>query len=140
MYNPPYVHPNYMYGSNPPPRMASMDPTTGVGGPLGINPSNYTYPASNGFKVIPVASYDEAKAVPTNFMGDTLVLTDFSHGMIYTKFLDINTGSSIFQMYKLHVPETTNVPEYNVKEEIESLKKECAYIRKELGLDKEEAN
>lgn len=140
MYNSPYVHPNYLYGSNPSPRMAYMDPTAGVGGPAGINNSNYTYPAPNGFKVVPVASYDEAKAVPTNFMGDTLILTDFSHGMIYTKFLDVNTGSSVFQAYKIHVPESSNIPEYNIKEEIESLKKECAYIRKELGLDKEEVS
>lgn len=96
------------------------------------NTGNYSY------QVVPVASYDEAKAIPTNFMGGTTILTDFSHGMIYTKTLDVNTGNSVFQAFK-YVPEEPVAPlesEYDVKSEIEKLKQELAHICQELGIEK----
>lgn len=53
-----------------------------------------------GFVCRPVASQEEAKAVPTDFSGNMLVMTDLSHGAIYTKVLDPSTGSSVFDMYR----------------------------------------
>lgn len=45
------------------------------------------------FIVRPVASLEEAKAVPTDFSGAVTVMTDFSHGMIYTKALNYQDGT-----------------------------------------------
>lgn len=44
----------------------------------------YNYPsnAQNGVRVFSVGSYDEAKAIPTDFSGDMLILTDLYHGRI----------------------------------------------------------
>jgi hypothetical protein len=96
-------------------------------------------------RVRPVASYDEAKAVPTDFMGNLLVLTDLSHGCIYTKVLDPATGSSIFRVYKEVVepapqpePVAPPAPMYDPKAEIERLRSELEGIKHELGLDSKE--
>lgn len=53
-----------------------------------------------GFVCRPVASQEEAKAVPTDFSGNMLVMTDLSHGAIYTKVLDPVTGSAQFAVYQ----------------------------------------
>lgn len=58
-----------------------------------------------GFVCRPVASLEEAKAVPTDFSGNMLVMTDLSHGAIYTKVLDPASGSSVFDTYKKIVAE-----------------------------------
>lgn len=99
-------------------------------------PEQVAQPVQSGVKVIPVASITEAQAVPTDFMGDTLLLTDFAHGCIYTKVLNPNTGSAIFRAFKL----TEDVPqpmaaEYDAKAEIDKLKAELVAIRKELGIE-----
>lgn len=106
--------------------------------------TNYACQSQNAFTIIPVASFDEANAIPTDFSGSTIIMPDFSHGMIYTKTLDVKTGNSVFLPFK-YSPELLNppvqkqeVPEYDAKGEIEKLKQECAFIRKELGLDKNE--
>lgn len=110
-------------------------------------PGQGSYPASTqtGMRVRPVASYDEAKAVPTDFMGNMLILTDLSHGMIYTKVLDPATGSSIFKAYQL-LPEqapqiaqplTPPLPEYDVKSEIEKLRSELLHLKQELGIQED---
>lgn len=59
----------------------------------------------------PVASVEEAKAIPTDFNGNLMILPDFSHGMIHTKQLNYQDGSAIFQTYSLTpVMEETNPP------------------------------
>lgn len=119
--------------------VSPLDQQRGVQGAPTSNVGGYPYQVQDAFKVIPVASYDEAKAIPTNFMGGTTILTDFSHGMIYTKTLDVNTGNSVFQAFK-YIPEEPTVPvapEYDAKTEIEKLKQELAHICKELGIEKE---
>lgn len=52
----------------------------------------------------PVASEEEARAVPTDFSGATQVLLDCAHGMIYTKRLNFADGSAIFSSYRLAQP------------------------------------
>lgn len=52
----------------------------------------------------PVASEEEARAVPTDFSGATQVLLDCAHGMIYTKRLNFTDGSAIFSSYRLAQP------------------------------------
>lgn len=93
----------------------------------------------SGFQVIPVASYDEAKAIPTDFAGNTLILLDLSHGMIYTKGLDVSNGTSVFRAYRIQEAEpTANSNEFDAKGEVERLKKDMDRIKKELGLSEKE--
>lgn len=112
--------------------------------PQGVSQGNYPAQAQNNMRVRPVASYDEAKAVPTDFMGNILILTDLSHGMIYTKVLDPSTGSSVFKTYQV-VPEQPptapeQVPTYDAKGEIEKLRGELNVLKKELGLSEGDKN
>lgn len=65
--------------------------------------------AQNGFVCRPVASEEEGKAVPTDFTGLITIMPDFSHGAIYTKILDPNTGSSVFRTYRIE-PEQETAP------------------------------
>lgn len=59
----------------------------------------------------PVASVEEAKAIPTDFNGNLMILPDLSHGMIHTKQLNYQDGSAIFQTYSLTpVMEEANPP------------------------------
>lgn len=107
----------------------------------GVGQGGYTPQTQNNARVRPVASYDEAKAVPTDFMGNLLILTDLSHGMIYTKVLDTATGNSVFKAYQL-VPEQitpppVQTPSYDAKSEIDKLRNELNVLKKELGLIEE---
>ena len=125
---------------NYPPQMPSGVPSGSFQTPYGVN-------TQARFRVRPVASYDEAKAVPTDFMGDTLVLIDQAHGFIYTKVLDSATGSSIFHAYQrvpdqappAPAPAPAPVLAYDAKAEIEGLRAELDSIKHELGLDNKEA-
>lgn len=139
--------PGPMYGAAGQPMQQSPNfvPQVPSGVPQGVGQGNYAPVMQNRMRVRPVASYDEAKAVPTDFMGDLLVLTDLSHGFIYTKVLDPNTGSSIFRIYREVIepapkPEqpAAPVPVYDPKAEIEQLRAELNGIKHELGLDSKE--
>lgn len=140
-----------MYGAMPQqmPQSPNFVPQAPSVVPTGVGQGNYPASTQIGMRVRPVASYDEAKAVPTDFMGNMLILTDLSHGNIYTKVLDPATGSSIFQTYQ-RVPESPPqthqqnfsnidpIPSYDPKAEIEHLKMELNNLKHELGMDKEE--
>lgn len=98
-----------------------------------------------GFIVRPVASYDEAKAVPTDFMGNITVMPDFSNGFIYTKELDPNTGNPIFNGYKKvqtqetqPTHESTASPAYAEKVEVKKLQSELEKMQSEMEKLKEE--
>lgn len=127
MYNPYGLYPQNNMRTPVYPQIVQQQPMA--------QPEQVAQPIQSGVKVIPVASITEAQAVPTDFMGDTLILTDFAHGCIYTKVLNPNTGSAIFRTFRLvqDVPQS-NVPEYDAKAEIDKLKAELAGIRKELGI------
>ena len=47
----------------------------------------------------PVASFDEAKAVPTDFSGALTIMPDWAHGYIYAKALGDN-GNPVFRAYR----------------------------------------
>lgn len=50
--------------------------------------------------VRPVASLDEARAVQTDFGGALTIMPDISHGFVYTKQLNFQTGSADFAAYQ----------------------------------------
>lgn len=49
--------------------------------------------------VRPVASVEEARAVQTDFSGALTIMPDLSHGFIYTKQLNLQTGCADFAAY-----------------------------------------
>lgn len=150
MYQDTYYQPGYTgqapgvprYGYAP--QMPVYSPTRATIPIQAQNTANYTAQPQNGFKVFPVASIDEAVASPTDFMGNVSVMTDFSHGYIYTKVLDPNTGSSVFHKYKRELTEgeeqSAQPPApYDAKAEIDALKQELAALKKELGINGNES-
>lgn len=115
----------------------------------------YNYPsnAQNGVRVFSVGSYDEAKAIPTDFSGDMLILTDLYHGRIYTKVYDAGLKESIFRVYQVINPNTQQpqiegtqqvitaqqeqnpvTPMYDPKPDIKNIYSEIENIKKELGI------
>ena len=86
----------------------------------------------------PVASYDEAKAVPTDFSGALTIMPDWAHGYIYAKALG-DDGSPIFRAYRYEPPQAAPVPEsvpavaYAPLEELERLREEVNALRQELA-------
>lgn len=94
----------------------------------------------------PVASFDEAKAVPTDFSGALTIMPDWGHGYIYAKALGGN-GTPVFRAYRavdsapaplpaaepapaapVPIPEGTYAP----LETVECLRCEVEKLRKEL--------
>lgn len=141
----PMTSPMYSPMGNQQPQLPNLGPQTSQFVPQVPGQGNYPPSTQTAMRVRPVASYDEAKAVPTDFMGNMLILTDLSHGMIYTKVLDPSTGSSIFRAYQLlpeQAPQVAPVPmsqepAFDFKGEVEKLRAELNAIKHELGLDKE---
>ena len=103
----------------------------------------HAQPMQGGLKVIPVGSITEAQAVPTDFMGDTLLMPDFGHGAIYVKVLNPNTGGAIFRVFKLEpemqAPAQTE-PSYDAKAEIDKRRSDLEALRKDLGFEEEKKN
>lgn len=120
----------------------------------GMGQGNYPTGYRIGMRVVPVASYDEAKAVATDFAGNMTVMTDLSHDQIYTKVLDPITNSVSFQVYRrvpdqpvptpeqIH-PQTaqeqvTPEPQYDVRAEMEKIREELELLKRELGITEKE--
>ncbi len=123
------------------PQQPPVSPSVNPYGISNIGQGNYILNSQMPLKIRPVASYDEAKAVPTDFTGSMLVLTDLSHGFIYTKVLDPNTGSSVFGVYQ-RVPEQSPIStppidtnNFVTIEDFNNLKRELDTIKHELGID-----
>ena len=113
-------------------------PTT-YGNPYG-NPYNQQQPMQKppmqqmqaNYICRPVASEEEARAVPTDFTGATIVMVDAAHRSIYTKSLNPMDGSAMFATYRytepappMQEPQTTFAP----MEELEKLRQEVADLR-----------
>lgn len=98
----------------------------------------------------PVASFDEAKAVPTDFSGALTIMPDWSHGYIYAKALGDN-GTPVFRTYRdvdyspVQTPPTQTVAapapavEYAPLEELERLRQDVNALREELAAGKSPA-
>lgn len=86
----------------------------------------------------PVASYDEAKAVPTDFSGALTVMPDWAHGYIYAKALG-DDGSPIFRAYRYEPPaqapsaEPAPAVRYASLEEVTRLRQELEALKQTLA-------
>lgn len=89
----------------------------------------------------PVASEEEARAVPTDFTGATLVLIDGAHNAIYTKSLNQIDGTALFGVYRMDTtpPKQEQPPQYAQAQEVEQLRQEVAEIRAALAPRKQAA-
>lgn len=78
----------------------------------------------------PVASIEEARAIPTDFSGALMILPDLSHGMVYTKQLNFADGSAMFRQFKAVVDEAPRAQvEYAPASELEALRGDFATLR-----------
>lgn len=97
--------------------------------------------AQSGGNIIvrPVASIEEAKAVPTDFTGAMTILTDFSHGAIYTKVLNYQDGTAVFNRYRLDntplIPQASGQPgtDYVPREEFDALKADFQRLNERIS-------
>lgn len=95
----------------------------------------------------PVASFDEAKAVPTDFSGALTIMPDWSHGYIYAKALGDN-GTPVFRTYRdvdyspVQTPPPQTVADsafsenYATKDDLDEIWKELHHLRDDLTTEK----
>lgn len=93
-------------------------------------------------KAIPVTSFDEAKAAMIDFDGSLFIFANIQNGEIYTKQLNINTGSCDLKVYSLlnnlgnqgAAPQVANVQEpepqieYATKAEVLQLQEQISKL------------
>lgn len=109
------------------------------------NPRSFSQPSAAGQAEQPnvivtrVASFDEAKAVPTDFSGALRLMLDWDHGYIYAKAVG-NNGAPVFKAYRYDPRASSAIPvppvpevRYAPLEEVERLREEVAAIRGELA-------
>ena len=63
-------------------------------------PARQPAPQATSFICRPGAGEEEARAIPTDFSGATIIMPDLGHGKIYTKALNYADGSPIFQVFE----------------------------------------
>lgn len=90
-----------------------------------------------GYSCRPVADEAEARAVPTDFNGTTLVMVDQAHSSIYTKALNPMDGSPVFSVYRLQQPVMQAPVEYATTEMVVRLQNELKELKKLLSIDEE---
>lgn len=82
----------------------------------------------------PVASEEEARAVPTDFSGAVTVMPDFAHGRIYTKAINFANGAPIAKVYVEQTVEPHNESvQYAPMELVEQMRQEMEQMRKTIA-------
>lgn len=76
------------------------------------------------FACHPVGSREEAVAAQTDYFSAGLVMPDLSHGVIYLKRFNQQTGASDFFEFKLAQPEAKSEAQYVTVAEFEKFQKE----------------
>lgn len=88
--------------------------------------------------VRPVASIEEARAVQTDFSGALTIMPDLSHGYIYTKQLNLQTGCADFAAYS-RVQDAPKVQtDYVARGEFDELARRFNALCDQLGGGKNE--
>lgn len=78
------------------------------------------------FACHPVGSREEAVAAQTDYFSAGLVMPDLSHGVIYLKRFNQQTGASDFFEFKLAQPEAKSEAQYVTVAEFEKFQKELS--------------
>lgn len=80
--------------------------------------------AQQGFTVRPVASREEAMAIPSEFFGPGILMPCLGQGRIWLKKFDSNTGQSQIYEFLITNKENDCVTEYATKEDLYLLRTE----------------
>lgn len=126
-------YPPYPYGGYQPmqmpqmpmPQMAPQMPQNGQMSGGGLSPMSR-----------PVSSREEAQATAADFSGALMLFPDISHGRVYLKRWNVQTGAADFLEFGPveAVAENATVPEYvclqTYQEDMEKLRKELAGLKK----------
>ena len=106
-----------MYGAY----MPQSGAVPGMGQPAGMLPPRVA-PGMTGVKynIRPVTDFTQAAAIPPEFDGSITLMPDAAHGVIYTKQLNTNDGTAIFNAYKLAPPIQAEVPAYITLEQLQA--------------------
>lgn len=75
------------------------------------------------FSCRPVTSREEAVAVPADFFSLGTIMPDLSHGVVYLKRINQQTGASDFFEFVYRQPEAEQTPEYITRQEFEEFVK-----------------
>lgn len=95
----------------------------------GYNPMQTYMPqqqSAPAFACHPVGSKEEAIAAQTDYFSAGLVMPDLSHGTIYLKRFNQQTGASDFFEFKLAQPEAKSEAQYVTVAEFEKFQKELS--------------
>lgn len=124
---PPYYTP-YQFGSYSPsqPRFDQMPANTAL-------PQNSVQAApvaqNQGFYVRPVTSREEAVASQVDFFGPGTIMPDLSHGVIYFKRFNPQSGASDFFAFAVEQPKEEAPVQYATKEDVESIRAEIDQLK-----------
>lgn len=81
----------------------------------------------------PVASKEEALGVPVDFMGAPMFFPDLSHGVIYMKRFNTNTGSAdLFEFHGQQWQESAPSPAFAPLDEFNTMKNIIAQLQAEI--------
>lgn len=81
----------------------------------------------------PVASADEARAVPVDFSGRPMILPHLSAGKIYVKIFDAGCGSSLIREFRMAEPDPQAPQEaFAPMREVEQIKQTLSALQEEL--------
>lgn len=84
---------------------------------------------NQGFYVRPVTSREEAVASQVDFFGPGTIMPDLSHGVIYLKRFNPQSGASDFFAFTVEQPKEEAPVQYATKEDIESIRAEIDQLK-----------
>lgn len=87
-----------------------------------------TQPA-NGFVTRPVTSREEAVATQVDFFGSGTIMPDLSHGIIYLKRFNQQTGGADFFEFAYQPHKEPEQPKYATVDDLEQLRKDVESLK-----------
>ena len=84
---------------------------------------------ANGFVCRPVTSREEAVATQVDFFGSGTVMPDLSHGVVYIKRFNQQTGGSDFYEFVYQPHKEPEQPKYVTLDDFEQLRKDVDALK-----------
>lgn len=136
-YYPTFSPPYGQQAGFPSPRMGEMgqgypQPPQPAPAPSQSQMGGLGSPGGQSFGARPVTSREEAVALQVDFLGPGTLMPDLSHGKIYLKRFNPNTGGCDFFTFLLQQQEEPAQPgtvEYATKEDLRQLREELERLR-----------
>ncbi len=119
---------NYPY-----PAYGNYNPITPFTPTQPVQMTQPTQPAQqNTFVCRPVASREEALAVPVDFMGAPMFFPDLAHGVIYMKRLNTQTGSADLFEFRTEQRQERQEPAFASIQDVMDLKENVEQLRSDV--------